>query len=68
MNLSLTINGVRREVELADASRCSIARERLQLTGTRRAATAVNAAPAVLVNGQRINSCLALRSAMMPRC
>ena len=63
MNLSLTINGVRREVELADprVTLLDLLRERLQLTGTKKGCDRGQCgACTVLVDGRRINSCMAL--------
>ena len=63
MNLSLTINGVRRDVELADPriTLLDLLRERLQLTGTKkRCDRGQCGACTVLVDGRRINSCMAL--------
>ena len=63
MNLSLTINGVRRDVELADprVTLLDLLRERLQLTGTKKGCDRGQCgACTVLVDGRRINSCMAL--------
>ncbi len=63
MNLSLTINGVRRDVELADprVTLLDLLRERLQLTGTKTGCDRGQCgACTVLVDGRRINSCMAL--------
>jgi xanthine dehydrogenase YagT iron-sulfur-binding subunit len=61
--LSLTVNGVRREVELDDprVTLLDLLRERLHLTGTKKGCDRGQCgACTVLVNGRRINSCLAL--------
>ena len=63
MNLSITVNGVRRDVELDDprVTLLDLLRERLDLTGTKKGCDRGQCgACTVLVNGQRINSCLAL--------
>src|SRR3989440_5419518 len=65
MNLpiSLTVNGVRRNIELADprVTLLDLLRERLQLTGTKKGCDRGQCgACTVLVNGRRINSCLSL--------
>ena len=65
MNLpiSLTVNGVRRDIELADprVTLLDLLRERLQLTGTKKGCDRGQCgACTVLVNGRRINSCMAL--------
>ena len=65
MNLSinLTINGVPREVDLADprVTLLDLLRERLQLTGTKKGCDRGQCgACTVLVDGRRINSCMAL--------
>src|SRR6202158_4077854 len=62
-SISLTINGVRRDIELDDprVTLLDLLRERLQLTGTKKGCDRGQCgACTVLVNGQRINSCLAL--------
>jgi xanthine dehydrogenase YagT iron-sulfur-binding subunit len=61
--ISLTINGVRRDIELEDprVTLLDLLRERLDLTGTKKGCDRGQCgACTVLVNGQRINSCLAL--------
>ena len=63
LSISLTINGVRREVDLADprVTLLDLLRERLQLTGTKKGCDRGQCgACTVLVDGRRINSCMAL--------
>jgi len=65
MNLciSLTVNGVRRNVELDDprVTLLDLLRERLDLTGTKKGCDRGQCgACTVLVDGRRINSCMAL--------
>jgi xanthine dehydrogenase YagT iron-sulfur-binding subunit len=65
MNLSinLTVNGVRRDVTLEDprVTLLDLLREHLDLTGTKKGCDRGQCgACTVLVNGRRINSCLAL--------
>src|SRR6266404_5696658 len=63
MNLSITVNGVRREVELDDprVTLLDLLRERLDLTGTKKGCDRGQCgACTVIVDGRRINSCLAL--------
>jgi xanthine dehydrogenase YagT iron-sulfur-binding subunit len=61
--ISLTVNGVRRDVELGDprVTLLDLLRERLHLTGTKKGCDRGQCgACTVLVDGRRINSCLAL--------
>jgi xanthine dehydrogenase YagT iron-sulfur-binding subunit len=65
MNLliNLTVNGVRRNVELADprVTLLDLLRESLDLTGTKKGCDRGQCgACTVLIDGRRINSCLAL--------
>jgi len=62
-SISLTINGVRREIVLSDprVTLLDLLREQLQLTGTKKGCDRGQCgACTILVNGWRINSCLAL--------
>jgi xanthine dehydrogenase YagT iron-sulfur-binding subunit len=61
--ISLTVNGVRRDVELDDprVTLLDLLRERLHLTGTKKGCDRGQCgACTVLVDGRRINSCMAL--------
>ncbi|WGS19512.1 MULTISPECIES: (2Fe-2S)-binding protein [unclassified Bradyrhizobium] len=61
--LSLTINGVRRDITLDDprVTLLDLLRERLDLTGTKKGCDRGQCgACTILVDGRRINSCLAL--------
>ena len=62
-SISLTVNGERRGFELDDprVTLLDLLRERLQLTGTKKGCDRGQCgACTILVNGKRINSCLAL--------
>ena len=63
LSISLTVNGVRRDVELGDprVTLLDLLRERLDLTGTKKGCDRGQCgACTILVDGRRINSCLAL--------
>ena len=63
VSISLTVNGVRQDVALEDprVTLLDLLRERLDLTGTKKGCDRGQCgACTVLVNGRRINSCLAL--------
>jgi xanthine dehydrogenase YagT iron-sulfur-binding subunit len=62
-SLTLTINGVRRDVDLDDprVTLLDLLRDRLELTGTKKGCDRGQCgACTVLVDGRRINACLAL--------
>src|SRR4030088_754810 len=61
--ISLTVNGVRRDIELEDprVTLLDLLRERLELTGTKKGCDRGQCgACTVLIDGRRTNSCLAL--------
>src|ERR1700744_2204108 len=63
LSISLTVNGVRRNVELDDprVTLLDLLRERLDLTGKKKGCDRGQCgACTILVDGKRINSCLAL--------
>jgi len=63
LSITLTINGIRRIVELDDprVTLLDLLRERLDLTGTKKGCDRGQCgACTVLLDGRRINSCLAL--------
>jgi xanthine dehydrogenase YagT iron-sulfur-binding subunit len=62
-SISLTVNGVRRDIALTDprVTLLDLLRERLDLTGTKKGCDRGQCgACTILVDGRRINSCLAL--------
>jgi xanthine dehydrogenase YagT iron-sulfur-binding subunit len=62
-SISLTVNGVRRDITLADlrVTLLDLLREQLHLTGTKKGCDRGQCgACTILVDGRRINSCLAL--------
>ncbi len=63
LSISLTVNGVQRKVELDDprVTLLDLLRERLDLTGTKKGCDRGQCgACTVLLDGRRVNSCLAL--------
>src|SRR5487761_2296426 len=63
LSISLTVNGVRRDVELSDprVTLLDLLRERLDLIGTKKGCDRGQCgACTVLVDGRRVNSCLVL--------
>ncbi|MEY9416688.1 aerobic-type carbon monoxide dehydrogenase small subunit (CoxS/CutS family) [Bradyrhizobium japonicum] len=67
-SISLTVNGARRDFVLDDprVTLLDLLRERLHLTGTKKGCDRGQCgACTILVDGRRINSCLALATAMM---
>jgi len=63
VSIGLTVNGERREIELSDprVTLLDLLRERLDLTGTKKGCDRGQCgACTVIVDGRRINSCLAL--------
>src|ERR1700692_1278757 len=63
LSISLTVNGVRRDVEFGDprVTLLDLLRERLHLTGTKKGCDRGQCgACTILVDSRRINSCLAL--------
>ena len=67
LSFTLTINGIRRTVELEDprVTLLDLLRERLDLTGTKKGSDRGQCgACTVLLDGRRINSCLALAAGL----
>ena len=62
-SISMTVNGAKREIEIDDprVTLLDLLRERLDLTGTKKGCDRGQCgACTVLINGRRVNSCLAL--------
>src|ERR1700754_827999 len=67
LSISLTVNGVRQNVELGDprVTLLDLLRERLALTGAKKGCDRGQCgACTVLIDGRRINSCLALAASL----
>ncbi|HSZ91993.1 MAG TPA: (2Fe-2S)-binding protein [Acetobacteraceae bacterium] len=63
LSISLTVNGVRRDIDLEDprVTLLDLLRERLHLTGTKKGCDRGQCgACTVLIDGRRVNSCLTL--------